>query len=458
MSKRIQSEVVPYRMLLPLLLGTMMNPLNSTMLATALLSLCNSFSVSVGEGAILITILYITSAIAQPLMGRLADLFNPKTINLLGFAFVFIASLIGAFAPYFSCLIGSRIILGLGTSAAYPSAIAILNKKYAADGLPVPGRVLGLVAISSQVSMVVGPVLGGLLTEWISWKGIFLINIPWILIALYATRYLPHLPKVKKRDGVRIIQKLDVPGMLLFSFFLLSFLYTLMQSGTLGISISLTVFFFISLLFWEWRQPYPFIDVRLLRQKPALFFTYLRTLLTNYVMYQVLFALPPWIEAIHHISPANTGLIVFPESAMAILMGFLVSKSNKLFKLNVFGVITLLLACGGWLLLGTSSGVVLIVIVGIVIGVADGVNMIANQALLNEESPLGSKGIAFGLYRTFGYIGAILASTQLKSLYGNGVTHAGFHHIGFLTLFAGGAMALLLIPLWQNKPVAPAIG
>src|ERR1700712_1996476 len=103
--------------MVPLVLGTMMNPLNSTMLATALLTLCNSFKVSVGQGAILITSLYVTAMIAQPLMGRLADIFSAKKINLLGFGLVLIAALIGVFAPSFSWLIVSRIMLGLGTSA-----------------------------------------------------------------------------------------------------------------------------------------------------------------------------------------------------------------------------------------------------------------------------------------------------------------------------------------------------
>src|ERR1700761_3693602 len=88
---------VSWKFLLPLLLGTMMNPLNSTMLATALVYLCNSYHVSAGQGAILITSLYITSTIAQPLMGRLADMYSAKKINLLGFILVLIASLIGVF-------------------------------------------------------------------------------------------------------------------------------------------------------------------------------------------------------------------------------------------------------------------------------------------------------------------------------------------------------------------------
>jgi len=170
MTATAEEGKVSWSFLLPLLLGTMLNPLNSTMLATALVFLCNSFKVSAGQGAILITSLYMTSTIAQPLMGRLADMFSAKKINTLGFILVGIASLIGIFAPSFGWLIVSRIFLGLGTSAAYPSAMALINAKYEKEGKQIPGVILGYIAMSAQLSMVLGPVLGGVLPS--GWAGV----------------------------------------------------------------------------------------------------------------------------------------------------------------------------------------------------------------------------------------------------------------------------------------------
>jgi MFS family permease len=89
MNEDIKTGKISWRFMLPLVLGTMMNPLNSSMLATALITLCNSFKITVGEGAILIVSLYVTATVAQPLMGRLADIFSAKKINALGFVLVF---------------------------------------------------------------------------------------------------------------------------------------------------------------------------------------------------------------------------------------------------------------------------------------------------------------------------------------------------------------------------------
>lgn len=447
MPHQVKDEEVSLRFMMPLILGTMMNPLNSTMLATSLFALCNSFKVSVGQGAILITSLYVTSTIAQPLMGRLADIFSAKKINTLGFILVFIAALIGVLAPTFPWLIASRIFLGLGTSAAYPSAMAIINKKYATMGRPVPGRVLGIIATSAQVSMVVGPVLGGLLTQWLGWRGIFFINIPWVMVALYLSKSIPDFGAAPANPSVNIFKRLDVLGILIFSCFLLTLLYVLMQPFV-WLPLLFPAVLLIALIYWERAQQSPFIDVRFLASNPALLLVYVRTLATTYVLYQVLYALPQWIEAVKGLSPANTGLLMLPESAMAMAMGLLVSKSTRLFRQNLWGVAAMLLCCLAWLTLNVNSTIFYIFIVTLIMGCAEGVNIIANQALLNKEAPLAQKGVSFGLSRTFGYLGAIISGSQIKVLFHYGVTDHNFHTIGYTVMYSCAALVILLIPLW----------
>ncbi|WP_158795476.1 MFS transporter [Pedobacter sp. L105] len=451
MSAQVKKEAVSYRFMLPLVLGTMMNPLNSTMLATALIPLCNSFKVSVGQGAILITSLYVTSTIAQPVMGRLADLFSAKKINTLGFILVMIAAIIGVVAPSISWLVVSRIILGLGTSAAYPSAMALINRKYAQANKPVPGNVLGIVAISSQVSMILGPVLGGLLTQYLGWKGIFFINIPWVLLAVYLSRAIPDYPAAPITVKESLFKKLDVIGILIFSLFLLSFMFLFIQRPFMWELIIPPVLLLILLIVWERKEQTPFIDVRLLADRPALLLVYLRTLATNYVLYIMLYALPQWIEGIKHLQPAKTGLMMLPDSIVAIGVGLLISKSTKLFRQNLLGVVFMVITCIGFYLLNAQVSIFMIFILTIILGVAEGLNMIANQALLNIEAPLAQKGVSFGLYRTFGYLGAILSSTQLKTLFHEGITDQRFHQLSYTVGISCSLLILLLIPLWIRR-------
>ena len=157
-------------------------------------------------------------------------------------------------------------------------------------------------------------------------------------------------------------------------------------------------------------------------------------------------------------TPEDTGLMMFPLSLTAIFVGLLISKQNKPVWQNILGVIVLTTACCGLLLLHQNTPVYFVVLFAIVMGTSDGVNIIANQALLNAESPLEQKGVSFGLFRTFSYLGAILSSTQLKTLFKNGVSDESFHRIGYYTLFSCALLALLLIPLiLRRKQIEQAI-
>jgi MFS family permease len=276
-------EQFPWKFMLPLVLGTMLNPLNSTMLATALATLCNSFKITTGQGAVLVTSLYITATIAQPLMGRLADIYSARRVNNLGFLLILAAALTGIFAPGFGWLVVSRILLGLGTSAAYPSAMALIGKKYAAEGKPVPGPVLGIIAISGQVSLVLGPTLGGLLTQLFGWQGIFMINVPLVIAGLILSRSLPHFPSAPNTRKQNVFARLDTIGIIFFCAFLLSLLALLMADHLAWYYIPAALISLSALCIWEWRQESPFIDVKLLVNKPSLSMVYIRGLLP--VMY-----------------------------------------------------------------------------------------------------------------------------------------------------------------------------
>jgi MFS family permease len=149
--------------------------------------------------------------------------------------------------------------------------------------------------------------------------------------------------------------------------------------------------------------------------------------------------------------PAKTGLIMLPTSVMAVTLGYLISKYNKPVFQNVLGVFVMMAACFSLLLLNANISIFIVLLFTVIIGSADGINMIANQSLLNREAPLAQKGVSFGLYRPAGYIGAIISSVQLKKLFLNGVTDSSFHHIGFYALASCAVLFILLWPLVIRK-------
>jgi len=126
---------VPRRLVGAVVLGTLLNPLNSSMIAVALTRIQRDFHVTVGEVTWLISGFFLAAAIGQPLMGRLADLFGPRRVFLTGLGLVFATGLLAPLVPGFAWLVVVRGLQALGTSAAYPAGLALIR---AATVAPAP--------------------------------------------------------------------------------------------------------------------------------------------------------------------------------------------------------------------------------------------------------------------------------------------------------------------------------
>lgn len=436
----------------PLVLGNMLNPLNSTMLATAIVAICGAFKQDIGAGALLIVPLYLTSAIGQPLMGRLADIFSAKKINMLGFLLILVSALIGIFARNFTWLIVSRIILGLGSSAAYPSSMTMIRHRYAGLNEEVPGIILSIVAIASQVSIAFGPFLGGVLTEHFGWKGIFFVNIPLVVIALALSVNGSKEQAPVRKAAPEVIKDLDLPGVVVFSVFLITFLLTLLYPSRLLLQIPvviLTLLFFVRI---ELRHVHPFINVRLLAVNLALSTTFLRQIAINFIMYLALYGLPQWMEQSKNINPSKVGLMMLPLSLAAMVISLLISGTRNYNRLLVIGTLSISAAAAGLFLLNQDSAQILIIGTATMLGIALGVMTIANQATLYAAAPADQVGISFGLFRTVGYIGAIVAGSRLKHEFHGGATDAGLHLLGGYALIACVVITIFLLPVLIKQP------
>ncbi len=108
-------------------LGTALNPLNSSMIAVALVVLRADFGLDVAAVTWVVTSFYLASAAGQPVMGRLADRFGPRRMFMLGMALVAITCALAPLAPNFALLCVARAVMALGTATAYPSAVVMVG-------------------------------------------------------------------------------------------------------------------------------------------------------------------------------------------------------------------------------------------------------------------------------------------------------------------------------------------
>src|SRR5258705_11042514 len=122
-----QGDAFSWRLVPSLLVTSTLNPITSSLIATALVPIAQALSVPVGRTAILVSALYLASSIAQPTAGKLAEEFGPRRVSIVGILFVLVGGIIGGVAQDIPTLTVSRVLIGIGTPARYPAARLIIR-------------------------------------------------------------------------------------------------------------------------------------------------------------------------------------------------------------------------------------------------------------------------------------------------------------------------------------------
>src|SRR5260370_4688507 len=150
---------VPRRVVFAIVLGTLLNPLNSSMIAVALVTLHHDFHVDLGTSTWLISGFYLAGAVGQPLMGRLADLLGARRVFLTGLTVACAVAIAAPFSPSFRWLVAARIVQAFATSTAYPAGLGMIRA--ASGGGRIPAQALAAMSVAASVSAALGPTIGG---------------------------------------------------------------------------------------------------------------------------------------------------------------------------------------------------------------------------------------------------------------------------------------------------------
>jgi MFS family permease len=430
-------------------MGAALNPVNSSVIATALVSIAAAMHVSVGQTAILISSLYLTSAIAQPAAGRLAEEFGPRRVFLVGIAVVLVAGIVGSLAQNMPTLVVARVLIGLGTSAGYPSAMLLVRRRAAAIGLhQPPGAVLGGLTTTSSATLAVGPAIGGLLVGLFNWRAAFWINVPVTAIAfVMALRWIARDGETVRGHSVRdLAARIDLPGIVAFggaTTALLVFLIALPRLDWLALVVFVVVG--AGLVVLELRVRNPFLDIRLLVSNLALTRTYVRYCFTLLGIYVVLYGLTQWIEAAHGLSAYQAGLALIPMGVLSAVTGRVVSRFARLRPSLLISAVALVFGATGTLFLTRHSPLIAIISVTAVFGLVAGFGNVTNQTVLYKEAPAEKVGTASGLLRTFGYVGSIAAATITGIAFRTRVDDPGLHLVGAILIGIGLVVLLMTI-------------
>ncbi len=304
-----------YRILAALMAGTMMGPIDSSIVNVILPTITRAFSASLAA-AQWVPMIYLLSIGSLVLVfGRLGDIWGYRKVFLSGLpGFVATSCLCGA-APSIRWLIVFRALQGLAAGMLLSVPLAMVTGVFPGAER---GKALGLFAVSISVGLAIGPSLGGFLTVAFGWRAAFFINRPVGLAAFAFARKV--LPDLRGRPG-----PIDLPGALAGLGALASFLLfvnraqevgpTRTTGPLLGGALLLAAVF----LFIESRAPEPMLDLKLFRSL-TISFGALAALLNFMSQYVVVFLTPFYLQRVLGAGAGHVGLVMtaFPLAVLVV--------------------------------------------------------------------------------------------------------------------------------------------
>ena len=249
--------------------------------------------------------------------GKLADRLGRRRIFIAGASLFAVASLLGGLAGSLGMLIGARLLQGLGGALLAPAALSMLTVVFA-EGRE-RNRALGVWAAISAGGAAIGLILGGVLTEYASWRWVLFVNVPVAVVAvLGALRVLPETRDDRARG-------FDVPGALLVTGGLIALVYALVKGNDYGwgstrtlLMVGLAVVLLGAFVMVQRRTKDPLVDFRLFRSRSVLGAD-LGALFVGAGLFAVFFFLVLWMQQVHGYSPLRAGFAFLPMTAFIVV-------------------------------------------------------------------------------------------------------------------------------------------
>ncbi|KAI1207107.1 MFS general substrate transporter [Annulohypoxylon truncatum] len=268
---------------------------------------------------------------SQPLAGKMYTLF-PKKLSYLLYLFVFeLGSLVCALAPSSRALIAGRVVTGLGASGVFAGGFTIETTI-----IPLHKRAVwtGTVGSTFAIASIIGPVIAGALTENVTWRWCFYINLPIGGAAAIVFFFLVHIKRAETEDKTiwEKVRSLDILGFAFFagsiSMLLIAFQwggvrYAWSSSVIIGLFVGFGVVMILFVVWSYWKGEGALIPPRLftINRNPALFCT--ASFFINGPFQIVIYYLPVWFQGVLGSSPISSGVNFFPTVISDVLAAFI---------------------------------------------------------------------------------------------------------------------------------------
>jgi EmrB/QacA subfamily drug resistance transporter len=410
---------VRMRILFMVMIGVFLAALDQTVVGTALPRIITDL----GGNELYtwaFTAYLLTSTISGPLYGKLSDLFGRRPIFLFGIGIFMVGSLLAGLSQEMWQLIGARGIQGLGAGALFPIALAVIGDLFAPSER---GKYQGLFGAVFGLSVLIGPAIGGLLTDTVGWPFVFFLNLPiGAVVFVVVWRNLPAYHLGGDRPSI------DYVGAALFTAALVPILIGLTNKQSadwtdpvVGGLILLGAIIGLVFLVAESRAPEPIVPLELFRIRSftisvAAFF------LASFGFLAAVVFLPRWFQVVNGSSATESGYQILPLLGGLIISataaGQIVARTGR-YRLLMIGAL-LMMAAGLWLLtnLRADTPIPLVWLWMFVAGIGVGPTFAVFTLIVQNSVPVQRLGAATSNLTFFQSVGGTIGLAITGTIFG----------------------------------------
>jgi EmrB/QacA subfamily drug resistance transporter len=398
-------------------LASFMMALDSLVITTAFATIRAEFGSPVATLQWAVNAFNLSFAVLLLTGAALGDRFGRRRVFAAGIALFALASAACALAGTAQALIAARAAQGAGAALVMPLAMAILSGAF---GREERAKALGIFSGVTGCALIIGPAIGGLITENLGWRWIFWINLPIGLIAIV-------LVFARLRESFGPKAALDIPGLLLVAIAALALVWSLLRGNPVGwtspevmSTLALGLVFALAFVAWEWRAPAPMIPMRMFASR-SFAAGVAASLLFYAAMYGVLFLLPQFLQVTLGFGPLGAGMRLLPWTSTLFLTAPIAGAVVQRFGERPLVVTGLLMQAAGlgWIAMIAAPGVAYpaLVVPLVLAGVGVSMAMPAAQNAVLGSVAVSEMGKASGVFNMGRFLGGMFGIALLVTVF-----------------------------------------
>ncbi|MFO7924492.1 MAG: MFS transporter [Bacteroidales bacterium] len=391
--------------LLVAVISAFLTPFMGSAINLALPAIGNDFNVDAILLGWIATSYLLSSAVFLVPFGRLADIYGRKRVFLSGMIIFTGSSLLSTLAPGIYYLLAFRVFQGMGSAMIFATGLAIVSSVF-----PVAerGKAFGLTIASVYTGLSFGPFAGGLLTEYLGWRSIFIFT---VILGITGIYFL--LRKIKGEWAEAAGEPFDLIGSIIYglSLFFLIFGFSRLPSAGGFIFLTGGVAGITLFVFYEIRNPFPVMQLKLFRNNAVFAWSNMAALINYSATFAVAFILSLYLQYIKDFTPRDAGLVLVSQPVIMALVSPMAGRLSDRIEPRLLATAGMAITTIGLFLLVfvDSMNIPLIILTLIFLGVGFGLFSSPNSNAIMSAVSKKYYGIASGTMGTMRLLGQMFS-------------------------------------------------